>query len=78
MSSAVLRASGTKEKRNTVNPQRKQNTLYRMVIRPTKSETGTRTNPPSDFYSPNDYPSIMVNAQMDSRALNQYKKSKYD
>ena len=79
MSSAVLRASGTKNKKMIKSVLKKKNSenIFGMKINEGKQDRKP-VNVKSTFYDFNDYPNIMVNCQCDDRALSEYKKNKED
>ena len=77
MSSAVLRAEGTKNKRPRHEAEKDNGRIMfgRMIIK--KSEV-LPNNVRTTFYDPNDIPKIEVNSQLDNRALNEYKKGVFE
>ena len=79
MSSAVLRTSGTKNKRMIKSAPKKKGSENIFGMKISKSSQNRKpVNVKSTFYDPNDYPNIMVNCQCDDRALYEYKENKED
>lgn len=79
MSSSVLIASGTKNKRMIKSAPKKKGSENIFGMKISKSSQERKPiNVKSTFYDPNDYPNIIVNRQCDDRALSEYKKNKED
>lgn len=77
MSSAILRVAATRnDTGRTPRSQKKPNTLFHITVRSANSAQRAPANRRSDFYSPAACPKIIVNPQRDSRAINQFLKSK--